>query len=90
MDYKQFDKLKHRKTTENIKELLNNKPYSLDELSKITNLDRTSIHYHVKKLEKKGIVEARGMGKKVYYGLKQEYRQQETREGNGTRKKMFL
>ena len=74
MEYKQFDRLLGRKTEENVIRLLSKKPYDLSELAKLTGLDRTSIHYQVKKLELKKIVEAKGFGKKVYYGLSQEKR----------------
>ena len=74
MDYKQFDGLKFRKSSLNVIEMLKKKPYNLDELSKLTGLDRTSVHYQVKILEKKGIVEAKGLGKRVYYGIKKKYR----------------
>lgn len=74
MEYQEFDKLMFRKSRDNIKFFLKQKPYTLDELSRLIGLDRTSVHYQVKVLEKKGIATAKGLGRKVYYGLTKKYR----------------
>jgi DNA-binding MarR family transcriptional regulator len=69
MRYEQFDTLKGRNTEENVIALLRQNPYTLSQLAELTGLDRTTIHYQMKKLILKGIVEAKGFGKYVFYGL---------------------
>ena len=74
MNYKQFDILHGRKTEENVIRLLKDNPMSCDDLAKLIGLDRTTIHYQLKKLETKKIIEGKGFGKIVFYGLKKQYR----------------
>ena len=74
MDYKIFDTLGDKKSRNKIIACLNEEARDIDELAIATELDRTSVHYHLKKMEEEKIVEKRFIGKRAYFGLTKKYR----------------
>ena len=74
MDYLVFDTLGSKKSQNKILTILKGEPQTFDELAKKTDLNRTSVFYHISQLQKEGKVDKKFVGKLAYIGLKKEYR----------------
>lgn len=76
IDYKIFDTLGDKKSRNKIIAELVKEAKDIDELEKLVQLDRTSIFYHLKEMQKEKIVLKRFVGKKAYFGLIQKKRKE--------------
>ena len=74
MDYKIFDALGDKKSRNKIIASLHTEAKDIDEIAIAVELDRTSVFYHLKEMQKEKIVEKRFVGKRAYFGLIKEYR----------------
>lgn len=69
MNYETFDSLGNKKSQNKIIEILTKEPQSFAELEEKTDLNRTSIFYHISQLEKEGKIIKKFVGKFAYIGL---------------------
>ncbi|MBU0626387.1 winged helix-turn-helix domain-containing protein [Patescibacteria group bacterium] len=69
MKYEKFDKLIGRGSANQVILLLQKEAYTIDDLAKALELDRTSVFYHLKNLVINQIIEKKMIGKTAIYGL---------------------
>ena len=69
MDYKTFDSLGDKKSRNKIIAFLKKGAYTFDEIAKKVDMDRTSVFYHIKKMDEEGKIIKRFLGKTAYVGL---------------------
>ena len=74
MKYKEFDKLVGLGSANKVILALQKEAYDIDTLGKELSLNRTSVFYHLKNLIDKGVAEKRMVGKRAYYGLRENNR----------------
>lgn len=84
MKYTIFDTLGEKKSQNKIIAVLKEEAQTFDELSEKTNLDRTSVFYHIKNMEKEGKIIKRFIGKVAYVGLTKDNRLENKENGNIT------
>ena len=77
MEYKTFDSLGDKKSRNKVIACLQKEAMDIDEIAKIVKLDRTSVFYHLKEMQKDGKVIKRFIGKRAYFGLISKYRKSE-------------
>ena len=77
MNYSTFDTLGNKKSQNKILVILEEEPQTFNELSKKTDLNRTSVFYHITQLVKENKVDKRFVGRTAYIGLKKQYRKGE-------------
>jgi len=70
MKYKIFDSLGNKKSRNKIIAFLQKEAHTFDEIGKATQLDRTSVFYHIKQMDKEGKAIKRFIGRTAYVGLK--------------------
>jgi predicted transcriptional regulator len=83
MNYKEFDELFSEEIKQKVFHYLKEKPATCDELAKHIGMLRTSLFYHLKACRKSRYIETKKFGRKVYFGIKKEFRQEmedETRD----------
>ena len=69
INYNDFQKMSKDRYGTVIADALQSRPMTYEELAEKTNLDRTSVFYHVKRLKNKNIVTKRFFGRICYIGL---------------------
>ena len=69
MDYKTFDSLGDKKSRNKIIAFLQKEAHTFDEIGKAVDMDRTSVFYHIKQMEKEGKIIKRFVGRTAYIGL---------------------
>lgn len=74
LDYSTFDTLGDKKSRNKIIAALKKEALTFDEIGDRTGLNRTTVFYHVKNLERESMAVKKFVGKTVYVGLKQERR----------------
>ena len=80
MKYKIFDSLGNEKSRNKIIACLERESMDIDEIGNIVKLDRTSVFYHLKEMQKDGWIMKKFVGKRAYFGLIQKYRKEEKME----------
>ena len=70
MKYKIFDSLGDKKSRNKIIAFIQKEAHTFDEIGEATQLDRTSVFYHIKQMDKEGKVIKRFIGRTAYVGLK--------------------
>jgi len=88
MKYSIFDTLGNNKSYNKIIIELKKEALTFSELADKTELDRTSVFYHIKNLEKQGKIKKHFIGRTVYIGLIEEMRSKKQKIGgyNGNNK----
>jgi len=80
MEYNTFELLGNKKSRNEVIACLQKEAMDLDEIGKIVKLDRTSVFYHLKEMQKEGKAVKRFVGKRAYFGLIPKYRKSKVSE----------
>ena len=71
-----FDELGDKRSRNKVIVCLQEEAKDIDKIGKQIRLDRTSVFYHLKQMQKEGIVIKKFVGKRAYFGLINKYRKE--------------